>query len=163
MASATEIEIPWIVVRNCVHFEVRTNAGPWTACGHPAIDGTKPESGHTYECCSDCIDLSLEIPPMANYRHQEVLRVNSSDSKATAHRVIETVATQYENHLPIDVGLRALGVSAVNAALKAVIIARGRLAERGIAIAVLPHFETVPDEKRPGEMLSIVVLRVVER
>jgi stage V sporulation protein S len=63
----------------------------------------------------------------------------------------------------IDVGeypaLCAVGAGAVNQAIKALAIARGYTAPRGIDIAFVPGFADVPSGHEVGKSISAIMLR----
>lgn len=56
------------------------------------------------------------------------------------------------------VTLRAIGASAISQAIKAVAVARGYVAPRGIDLSLVPGFTTVP---MPDGDVTAVTLRVV--
>lgn len=58
-----------------------------------------------------------------------------------------------------DVTLRAIGAAAVNQGVKAIIIARGHVAPRGINLSVAPGFTSIimPDD----ESVTAVLLHVI--
>ena len=85
---------------------------------------------------------------MQNDRPEDFLRVSAGSSpqsvaSAIAHAIYETR----------QVKLRAVGAGAVNQAVKAIAIARGFTAPRGIDLVVKPGFETI--QSREGEISAI--------
>jgi stage V sporulation protein S len=84
----------------------------------------------------------------------DVLRVKSSSNpQALASSVAHAL---YDSREPV---LRAVGAGAVNQAVKAIAIARGYVAPRGIDIAVVPGFKTIT---MPDGEASAIVLRVIQ-
>lgn len=80
---------------------------------------------------------------------EDALRVSSSSNpqsvaSAVAHAVYETR----------QVKLRAVGAGAVNQAVKAIAIARGYVAPRGLDLICKPGFTTI--DSRDGEISAIV-------
>ena len=77
------------------------------------------------------------------------LRVSaSSNPQSVASAIAHAV---YDNR---QVKLRAVGAGAVNQAVKALAIARGYVAPRGLDLTVKPGFTTI--ESRDGEISAIV-------
>lgn len=84
---------------------------------------------------------------------ESILRVKgSSNAQALASAVSHAI---YDNR---PVTLRAIGAGAVNQAIKAIAIARGYVAPRGIDLAVRPGFQTVT--MHDGDV-SAVTLKVI--
>jgi stage V sporulation protein S len=80
---------------------------------------------------------------------EDYLRVsNSSNPQSVASAIAHAV---YENH---HVKLRAVGAGAVNQAVKAIAIARGYVAPRGLDLTCKPGFTTI--DSRDGEISAIV-------
>lgn len=80
----------------------------------------------------------------------EPLRVSaSSNPQAVASAIAHAI---YENH---KVNLRAVGAGAVNQAVKAVAVASGFVAPRGIRIAVIPGFASI--KSHDGDISAIVL------
>lgn len=89
---------------------------------------------------SEEIQLSPEEP---------FLRVSaSSNPQSVASAIAHAI---YDNR---QVKLRAVGAGAVNQAVKALAIARGYVAPRGLDLTVKPGFTTI--ESRDGEISAIV-------
>jgi stage V sporulation protein S len=89
---------------------------------------------------SEHIELSPDEP---------FLRVSaSSNPQSVASAVAHAI---YDNR---QVKLRAVGAGAVNQAVKALAIARGYVAPRGLDLTVKPGFTTI--ESRDGEISAIV-------
>ena len=77
------------------------------------------------------------------------LRVSaSSNPQSVASAIAHAI---YDNR---QVKLRAVGAGAVNQAVKALAIARGYVAPRGLDLTVKPGFTTI--ESRDGEISAIV-------
>jgi stage V sporulation protein S len=77
------------------------------------------------------------------------LRVSAgSNPQSVASAIAHAI---YEKH---EVKLRAVGAGAVNQAVKAIAIARGYVAPRGLDLTCKPGFTTV--ESRDGEISAIV-------
>ncbi len=70
-----------------------------------------------------------------------------STASAIAHALYESP----------EVNIRAVGAGAINQALKAIIIARGYVAPRGMDLYVIPGFVTI--KSRDGD-ISAVLLKV---
>ena len=82
-------------------------------------------------------------------------RVGSkTDVKALASAVAHALRNQPE------VQLRAIGAASVNQAIKAVIVARGFLAQRGMDLCVVPEFATVD---LPDAVVSLVVFTIQQQ
>jgi stage V sporulation protein S len=80
---------------------------------------------------------------------EQILRVGAgsnpqSVASAIAHSVYETRGCK----------IRAVGAGAVNQAVKAIAIARGYVAPRGMDLSCIPGFTTI--ESRDGEISAIV-------
>lgn len=89
---------------------------------------------------SENIELSPEEP---------FLRVSAgSNPQSVASAVAHAI---YDNR---QVKLRAVGAGAVNQAVKALAIARGYVAPRGLDLTVKPGFTTI--ESRDGEISAMV-------
>jgi stage V sporulation protein S len=89
---------------------------------------------------SEEIQLSPEEP---------FLRVSAgSNPQSVASAIAHAI---YDNR---QVKLRAVGAGAVNQAVKALAIARGYVAPRGLDLTVKPGFTTI--ESRDGEISAIV-------
>jgi stage V sporulation protein S len=89
----------------------------------------------------------------------EVIRVGGgSDPQGVASAISMAF---YERH---EVTLRAVGASAVNQANKAVAIARGYVATRGLDLYMRPGFTNVPGREDPEtgqrESISALVFRL---
>jgi stage V sporulation protein S len=69
-------------------------------------------------------------------------------ASAIAHAIYETK----------EVKLRAIGAGSVNQAMKAIAIARGYTAPRGIDLACVPGFASVDSN---GDTISAIVLKVI--
>jgi stage V sporulation protein S len=77
------------------------------------------------------------------------LRVSaSSNPQSVASAIAHAI---YDKH---EVKLRAVGAGAVNQAVKAIAIARGYVAPRGMDLSCIPGFTTI--ESRDGEISAIV-------
>lgn len=90
---------------------------------------------------------------MSESKDETVLRVSGSGNpqaiaSAIAHAIYETK----------EVKLRAVGAGAVNQAIKAIAIARGYTAPRGIDLACVPGFASVDSN---GDTISAIVLKVI--
>ena len=89
----------------------------------------------------------------------EEVRINSSEepflkvsSGSNSHQVAAAIAHAiYDNK---TAKVRAIGASAVNQATKAIAIARGLVAPRGLDLISIPGFATV--ESRDGEISAMV-------
>ncbi len=80
---------------------------------------------------------------------ESFLRVSaSSNPQSVASAIAHAV---YENR---QVKLRAVGAGAVNQAVKAIAIARGYVAPRGLDLTCKPGFTTI--ESRDGEISAIM-------
>lgn len=86
-----------------------------------------------------------------------VLRVSSSSSpQSVATAVYKSIFDSA--HYPL---LRAIGHGAVGQAAKAVAIARGNVAPRGVDLGVVIGFDTIVNDK--GEEISAIVFRTFPR
>lgn len=80
---------------------------------------------------------------------EQFLRVSaSSNPQSVASAIAHAI---YEKH---EVKMRAVGAGAVNQAVKAMAIARGYVAPRGLDLVCKPGFTTI--ESRDGEISAIV-------
>jgi stage V sporulation protein S len=80
---------------------------------------------------------------------EQVLRVSaSSNPQSVASAIAHAI---YDKH---EVKMRAVGAGAVNQAVKAMAIARGYVAPRGLDLVCKPGFTTI--ESRDGEISAIV-------
>jgi stage V sporulation protein S len=87
-------------------------------------------------------------------KEQEPLRVSaSSNPQAVASAIAHAI---YENR---TCKVRAVGAGAVNQATKALAIARGYTAPRGIDIAYVPGFTTI--QSHDGDISAIVLTVIV--
>jgi stage V sporulation protein S len=84
----------------------------------------------------------------------DVLRVSSSSSAQSLAAAIAHAI--YENG---SVKLRAIGAGPVNQAVKAIAIASGYTAPRGISLVCVPGFASVESN---GETISAIVFKVTE-
>jgi stage V sporulation protein S len=87
-------------------------------------------------------------------KDDDVLRVKASSNpqsvaSAIAHSIYETRTCK----------VRAVGAGAVNQAVKAIAIASGYTAPRGLRLAVIPGFATI--DSREGEISAIVLTVIV--
>lgn len=83
---------------------------------------------------------------------EDVIRVKSSSN---ANQLAQAIAHSiYEREIK---PIRAIGAGAVNQAVKALAIARGYVAPRGIDLSVKPGFETIIID---GKSVSAVTLHV---
>ena len=90
---------------------------------------------------------------MTEHTEEQILRVSAGSNpqavaSAIAHSIYETRGCK----------LRAVGAGAVNQAIKAIAIASGYTAPRGIRIAVIPGFSTITSHD--GD-ISAIVLTVI--
>lgn len=84
---------------------------------------------------------------------EDVIRVRSSSN---ANQLAQAIAHSiYERDIK---PVRAIGAGAVNQAIKALAIARGYVAPRGLDLSIRPGFETVVIE---GKSVSAVILYIV--
>ena len=91
-------------------------------------------------------ELNPEILPSTV---EDYLRVsNSSNPQSVASAIAHAI---YESR---QVKLRAVGAGAVNQAVKAIAIARGYVAPRGLDLTCKPGFTTI--DSRDGEISAIV-------
>lgn len=93
--------------------------------------------------------MSDDIIP--NKTEEQYLRVSASSSatavaSAIAHSLYDTP----------EVKIRAVGAGAVNQAVKAMAIARGYVAPRGMNLVCVPGFTTI--QSRDGEISAIVFI-----
>lgn len=80
---------------------------------------------------------------------EQFLRVSaSSNPQSVASAIAHAI---YEKH---EVKMRAVGAGAVNQAVKAMAIARGYVAPRGLDLVCKPGFTTI--QSRDGEISAIV-------
>lgn len=86
---------------------------------------------------------------------EEFLRVGGGTNPQTLAGAI--AAAVFDSHGK-PVKLRAVGAGAVNQAIKAIAIARGYVAPRGIDLSCRPGFQSI--ESRDGR-ISAVVLQIV--
>jgi stage V sporulation protein S len=91
---------------------------------------------------------------MLENKEEDVLRVKSSSNpqsvaSAIAHAIYETRTCK----------VRAVGAGAVNQAVKAIAIASGYTAPRGLRLAVIPGFATI--DSKDGEISAIVLTVIV--
>lgn len=92
-------------------------------------------------------DLNVTTPVAST--EEPFLRVSaSSNPQSVASAIAHAI---YEKH---ETKLRAVGAGAVNQAVKAIIIARGYVAPRGMNLICTPGFTTI--ESRDGEISAIV-------
>lgn len=89
---------------------------------------------------------------MSDTQEENILRVGAGSSPiALASAIAHAI---YENG---TVKLRAVGAGAVNQAVKAIAIASGYTAPRGISLVSIPGFASVESE---GEKISAIVFKV---
>ena len=89
---------------------------------------------------------------MSAATEEQVLRVSAgSNPQSVASAIAHAV---YDNG---SCKLRAVGAGAVNQAVKAIAIARGYTAPRGIDLACVPGFASVDSN---GDTISAIVFRV---
>lgn len=87
--------------------------------------------------------------PVINSSEEPFLRVSAgSNPQSVASAIAHAI---YDNR---NVKLRAVGAGAVNQATKAIAIARGYVAPRGLDLVCKPGFATI--ESRDGEISAIV-------
>lgn len=84
-----------------------------------------------------------------------LIKVGSSSSPA---RIAGAIAHAVYEGKPVTI--RAIGASAVNQAIKSVIVARGFAAQRNIDILIKPSFGEIQDEYEDHNT-TIIVLTVV--
>jgi stage V sporulation protein S len=90
------------------------------------------------------LNSTPEIPS-----EEQFLRVSaSSNPQSVASAIAHAI---YDKH---EVKMRAVGAGAVNQAVKAMAIARGYVAPRGLDLVCKPGFTTI--ESRDGEISAIV-------
>ena len=102
---------------------------------------------------------AIEDEPPARGRERRsdnVLRVASASSPQDVAAAVSHAL--YDNK---KVVLRAIGAGAVNQAVKALAIARGMVAPRGLNLAVIPGFESVSVPDAPGEDRTAITLQVI--
>jgi stage V sporulation protein S len=91
----------------------------------------------------------LNDTPDIKTTEEPFLRVSaSSNPQSVASAIAHAI---YDKH---EVKLRAVGAGAVNQAVKAIAIARGYVAPRGMDLTDKPGFTTI--ESRDGEISAIV-------
>jgi len=91
--------------------------------------------------------VSEEVIPVSS--EEPFLRVSAgSNPQSVASAIAHAI---YENR---SVKLRAVGAGAVNQAVKALAIARGYVAPRGLDLTCKPGFTTI--ESRDGDISAIV-------
>lgn len=96
---------------------------------------------------------NLDPDPRSGHTHGEPLRVsNSSNANSLGSAIAHAV---YDGE---QVTLRAVGAGAVNQAVKALAIASGFCAQRGIYIMFRPGFVTIP---MPNGDVTAIILRVI--
>ena len=92
-----------------------------------------------------------------NVEEEHLLRVSAGSSpQALASAVAHAI---YESR---QVKLRAVGAGAVNQAVKAIAIARGYTAPRGIDLVVKPGFETIDGREGSSEKKISAIAFFVE-
>lgn len=97
------------------------------------------------------------------HEHDGIIYVGSSTSTSGLAQSITKAALQQRIDTGnLDLHVRAISQAAHSVAVKALASARGNLAARGVDIAILPQWDTVPD-RETGEDISVIVLRVIER
>ena len=89
---------------------------------------------------------------MSEPQEEHILRVGAGSSPQSVASAIAHAI--YESN---SVRLRAVGAGAVNQAVKAIAIASGYTAPRGISLACIPGFATV---KSNGEDISAMTFKV---
>lgn len=93
--------------------------------------------------------LVTNIEPTVPSTEENFLRVSAgSNPQSVASAIAHAL---YADH---QVKLRAVGAGAVNQAVKAIAIARGYVAPRGLDLTCKPGFTTI--ESRDGEISAIV-------
>jgi stage V sporulation protein S len=89
---------------------------------------------------------------MSELQEEQVLRVGAgSNPQSVASAIAHAI---YENN---TCKIRAVGAGAVNQAVKAIAIARGYTAPRGIDLACVPGFASVESN---GDTISAIVFRI---
>lgn len=83
-----------------------------------------------------------------------ILRVSASSAPQSVAAAISK-CIEIDHTYPV---LRAIGHGAVGQAVKAIAIARGYVAPKGIDLACIPGFDTI--ESSEGKEISAIVLRV---
>jgi stage V sporulation protein S len=87
---------------------------------------------------------------MSEIVEEQVLRVSAgSNPQAVASAIAHAI---YENRV---CKLRAVGAGAVNQAVKAIAIARGYTAPRGLDLSCIPGFASI--DSREGQISAIVL------
>lgn len=90
-----------------------------------------------------------EIEPVVNSTEEPFLRVGaSSNPQSVASAIAHAI---YDNK---HVKVRAVGAGAVNQAVKAIAIARGYAAPRGLDLTCKPGFDTI--DSRDGKISAMV-------
>ena len=86
---------------------------------------------------------------MTNASSDDIIKVSGSSNPQSVGSIVarSVVAGQSPR-------VRAIGASAVNQAVKAIAIARGYVAPRGMDLSCIPGFTTI--ESRDGEISAIV-------
>ena len=100
--------------------------------------------------------VSTEEVPVTPSTEEEYLRVSGGTNAQTLASAIAQAVFESGGR---KVQLRAVGAGAVNQAVKAIAIARGLVAPRGIDLTCRPGFQSI--ESRDGRISSIVLLIVV--
>jgi stage V sporulation protein S len=86
---------------------------------------------------------------MSEQKEENILRVSAgSNPQSVASAIAHAI---YENH---SCKIRAVGAGAVNQAVKAIAIARGYTAPRGLDLVAIPGFSTI--ESHDGQISAIV-------
>lgn len=89
---------------------------------------------------------------MSESKEESILRVSgSSNPQSVASAIAHAI---YESK---EVKLRAVGAGAVNQSVKAIAIARGYTAPRGIDLVCVPGFQSVDSD---GDTISAIVFKV---
>lgn len=100
--------------------------------------------------------MSIDVPSPADIPavQEPFLKVGAgSNAQSVASAIAHAL---YENR---EVKLRAIGAGAVNQAVKAMAIARGYVAPRGLDLTCRPGFATI--ESRDGTTISAMIFMVV--
>jgi stage V sporulation protein S len=97
--------------------------------------------------------------PATEHEHDRpsLLRIGSATPPQSAASSIFRCVT--ESHIFPEI--RAIGHGAIGQAVKAMAIARGHLAPKGIDLAFIPGFETIEDAE--GKEISAIVFRTFQR
>lgn len=102
------------------------------------------------------VDRPIESSDTFSYEStgpdEDVIRVRGNTSVQNLASAVSNAV--YDSKVVV---LRAIGAGAVNQAVKAVAVARGFTASRGIDIAFVPGFDTV---RMPDKNVSAITLRV---